>query len=87
MHTSGLVITFAADPVLASGAQGELTVAGPFTLGEARGPRQAVTLETTDPKATHDWHDWAEALSGVENVEVVFVHWDDENAEVAHAGA
>ena len=35
------------------------------------------TLEATDPKATHDWPDWAAALPGLDGIEVVFVHWDD----------
>lgn len=86
MHTSGLVITFADEPALARGAQLELTAAGPFTLGDTHGLRQAATLETTDPKAAHDWHDWAAALPGVGAIEVVFVHWDDAE-EVTHVGA
>jgi hypothetical protein len=86
MHTSGLVISFAADPVLARGAQLELAAAGPFTLGDANGPCRAATLETTDPKAAHDWHDWAAGLPGVAGIEVVFVHWDEAEEEVSHAG-
>jgi nitrate reductase NapAB chaperone NapD len=87
MHTSGLVITFADDPVLARGAQLEIAATGPFTLGDASGPCRAVTLETTDPKAARDWHEWAEGLPGVVAVEVVFVHWDDVEQEVNHVGA
>lgn len=86
MHTSGLVITFADDPSLARGAQLDLVAAGPFILGDAGGPCRAVTLETTDPRAAHDWHEWAEKLPGVVGVEVVFVHWDDAE-EVSHVGA
>jgi hypothetical protein len=87
MHTSGLVVTFAEDPALARRAQRELTTAEPFTLGPAAGPRRAATLEVADPKAAHDWHEWAAALAGVIAVEVVFVHWDDVEQEVSHAGA
>lgn len=86
MHTSGLVVTFADDPALARGAQLELTAAGPFTLGDGSGSRQAATLEAADPRTAHDWHDWAAALPGVEGIEVVFVHWDDAE-EVSHVGA
>jgi len=85
VHTSGLVISLCADPALANAALVGLATAGPFTLGDASGPCRAVVLETTDPKASHDWHDWAATLPGVEAVEVVFVHWDD--AEVIHVGA
>jgi hypothetical protein len=86
MHTSGLVFTFADEPTLVRDAQCKLTAAGPFTLGDGRGLCRAATLETTDPKAAHDWHDWAAALPGVEGVEVVFIHWDDA-AEVNHVEA
>lgn len=77
MHTTGLVLTFADDPAAATGALVELAAAGPFTLGESAGPCRAAVLEATDPKAAHDWHDWAAALPGVESVEVVFVHWGE----------
>lgn len=87
MYTSGLVITFADDPYLARGAQLELAAAGPFTLGDAKGPCRPVTLETPDRKSAHDWHEWAEGLSGVVGVEVVFVHWDEAEQEVSHVGA
>ncbi len=87
MHTSGWVVTFVDDPALARGAQLELASAGPFTLGESLGCRRAVTLEASDPQTAHDWHEWVQALPGIEGVEVVFVHWDDCDHEVAHAGA
>ena len=86
MHTSGLVLTFAADPSLSAAARRELC-AGPFTLGEARGRCQPAVLEATGPADSHAWHDWAAALPGVEGVEVVFVHWDDSEQEVSHVGA
>jgi nitrate reductase NapAB chaperone NapD len=44
-------------------------------------------LETTGPKAAHDWHEWAAALPGVVGVEVVFVHWDESEEEVSRDGA
>ena len=87
MHTSGLVLTLCDHAALAETAQLELAAAGPFTLGESVGPCQAATLEVTDPKAAHGWHDWAASLPGVEGVEVVFVHWDEIDAEVPHADA
>ena len=87
MHTSGLVVTFADDPARARGAELELAAAGPFTLGEASGPRRAVTLEAADPGAARAWHEWAEGVAGVAGVEVVFVHWDAAEQEVSHVGA
>lgn len=87
MHTSGLVLSLSDDSILAKSAQRELAAAGPFTLGEAVGRCRAVTLEVADPRAAHGWHDWAAALPGVEGLEVVFVHWDEVDAEVPHADA
>jgi hypothetical protein len=87
MHTSGLVITLSSDAALAAEAERALTAAGPFTLGPANGPRRAATLETSDPRAAHDWHDRAAALPGVIGVEVVFVHWDEAEEEITHVGA
>lgn len=84
MHTSGLVVTFAKDAVVARDAQHMLAAAGPFTLGDGCGPCWAVTLEVSDPQAAQRWHDWVEALPGVEAVEVVFVHWDEAESEVNH---
>ncbi|MCE9533212.1 MAG: hypothetical protein K8T89_19110 [Planctomycetes bacterium] len=87
MHTSGLVVTLGDDPILAKGALAELAAAGPFELGESFGPCVAVVMDVADPKSAHDWHDWAASLPGVENVEVVFVQWDESDAEVTHAVA
>lgn len=84
MHTSGLVITFA-DGAPGAAARRDLAT-GPFTLGESRGGQQAAVLETTGPKAAHDWHDWAAGRPGVVGVEVVFVHWDGAEQEETHAG-
>jgi nitrate reductase NapAB chaperone NapD len=85
MHTSGLIITLSDDRPKATDALRELSASGLVTFGEVREPFRVAVLETTCPKATHDWHEWAEALPGVVGVEVVFVHWDDSEQEVAHA--
>jgi hypothetical protein len=84
MHTSGLILTLVEAPGPAAAALAKLATAGPFTLGEATGPLHAVALETADARAAQDWHDWAESLPGVAGVEVVFVHWDESEAEVDH---
>lgn len=87
MYTSGLVLTLCDDRALANAAIGELAAAGPFTLGAARGQCRAAVLEAANPKSAHDWHDWAAALPGVAGVEVVFVHWEEADAEVTDVRA
>lgn len=86
MHTSGLVITFSDDPVEAAAAIRELSSSESITFGEIQGSSRAAVLETTGPKAAHDWHDRAAALPGVLGVEVVFVHWDECEQEVSLDG-
>ena len=81
MHTTGLVLTLTDDPHSAHATLAEWASAGPFRLGEATGLCWSAVLEAADAKAAHDWHDWAAALSGVESIEVVFVHWDDAPAQ------
>lgn len=85
MHTSGLVVTLADDLILAKAALRQLADAGPFQVGESSGPCRAVVLEASDPKSSEQWHDWAASLPGIENVEVVFIHWDETEAEMADA--
>lgn len=87
MHTSGLVIALSDDPPQAAEALRDLIASGSVTFGAVRGPFQAAVLETTGPKAAHDWHDRAAALPGVVGIEVVFVHWDESEQEVPHASA
>jgi hypothetical protein len=86
MFTSGLILTVSEDATQAEAAWNAIRDAGPFTLGEWIGPCRAAVLEARDTRETHDWHDWLLACPGVMDVEIVFVHWDEE-AEVVHAGA
>jgi len=86
VYTSGLLLTLCDDPELAEHALAELAAAGSFTLGESSGPCRPAVLEAADAKSAHDWHDWASAVPGVESMEVVFVHWEDAEAEVSDAG-
>ncbi len=85
MYTTGLVLILTDNPALANSALGQIEAAGPFRVGESKCDRRPVVLEANDPKAAHDWHDWAASRPGVLGLEVVFVHWDDESAEVSHA--
>lgn len=84
MHTCGLVLNLCADPALALTTLDHLAAAGPFIINPSSGASRAVVLETSDPHSSQYWHDWAVALPGVANLEVVFVHWDEAETGVAH---
>jgi nitrate reductase NapAB chaperone NapD len=71
---------------LANSSLQTLAEAGPFVLGESLGLSQAVVLETTDPDCAAAWHQWACELHGVLSVEVVFVHWDNDE-DFSHVSA
>lgn len=84
MQTCAWVVTLTADEPRAEAVRQTLRGAGPFTLGPMQGNKLAVVVETTDPHEAQAWHEWAAALPGVENIEVVFVHWEDAAPEVTH---
>ncbi|MBC8128148.1 MAG: hypothetical protein H8M99_13490 [Gloeobacteraceae cyanobacterium ES-bin-144] len=46
-------------------------------LGRAEDRWQAVVVDTLDVKAAHDFHEWLEALPGVEQVDVIYVGFDE----------
>lgn len=81
MYTSGLVMTLDNNPATVETALKELIGVGPFRLGERRGRKQAVVLETDDPQSSQGWHEWASSLPGIEQVEVVFVGWERSEEE------
>jgi len=86
VYTSGWVVTLVDDMAQSNEAIAEFLAAGPFQLGERRGPCLTVVAEADGPEAAHAWHEWAESLPGVVSAEVVLVHWDEALEEVAHAG-
>ncbi len=77
MVISGLVVTLAEGPE-ADEALEALALAGPFTLGERFGRRQAAVLETDDGGESVRWHGWAERLPGVVCVDVRFASVEEQ---------
>ena len=84
MMTSGLVVMLEEDSPESISALAEIHSAPALTLGEQTGRWLSVALETDDADESERWHEWLRRLPGVEDVEVVFVHWD---AEALNAGA
>lgn len=83
MYTAGLVARLGRDRDTARDALDQLNAAGPFTLGERDGDFVSLALEAENPQEARHWHDWAEALPGVRSLEVVFVHWNQEDQETS----
>ena len=84
MTTSGLVVTLADDPELASEAVTTALLVGPFTPGDLVGHRLALALEADDSDQAREWHDWLARLPGVVKVDVAFVHSDPPAEEPTH---
>ncbi len=87
MMTSGLIVMLDPDSPAGDSALAALRAADPFTVGDQRGRLLSAVLETRDAVESERWHDWLRQVPGVEDVEVVFVHWEDADAEVPHADA
>lgn len=83
MYTSGLVVLLSSEVNEAREALRRIGAAGPFTLGDRNDRFLPVVLEADDPGHARHWHEWAASLAGVQGVEVVFVHWEDEEGDHA----
>lgn len=77
MITSGLVLTLNADAALAEQAVASLRTRPEFTPGERSARWLPVALEAADDDASRVAHDWLNALSGVDFVDVVYVNFED----------
>jgi hypothetical protein len=84
MMTSGLVAR--SDPDSREALLRAIRSEAPFTVGEESKAGFSLALETTDVVESQRWLDWLCAQTGVTGVEVVFVHWDDDETEVSVAG-
>lgn len=77
MPVNGLLLTLSADPVLAADARRCIAVRGEAELAPPQDRWQALAVETPDVRAAHDFHEWLETLPGVEQVEVIYVGFDE----------
>jgi hypothetical protein len=77
MPVNGLLLTLSADRVLAEAARNRISTRPEATQGETQDRWQALAVDTADVKAAHDFHEWLEALPGVEQVDVIYVGFDE----------
>ncbi len=82
MMTSGLLVCLASETSLREQAMAELRSCPQLTLGEQQGSWLTAALQTDDAEESERWHHWMQEIPGVRAVEVVFVHWDDDEAGV-----
>lgn len=75
---SGLVAYLGADEGLASAAVLAMDQHSTMELGPRDGRRQPLVLETQTAAESQQLTDWLSELPGVEHVDVVFVHLDEE---------
>lgn len=77
MPVNGLLLTLSANPKMADAALAEISSKREATLGAARDRWQPLVADTAGVKAAHDFHEWLEALPGVEQVDVIYVGFDE----------
>jgi hypothetical protein len=76
MPVNGLLATLATDSLQADSVRALVAMRPEVTLGPARGRWQPLAVDTPDVKSAHDFHEWLEALPGVEQVDVIYVGFD-----------
>lgn len=77
MPVNGLLLTLSADPALADAARATISSRSEATQGDPQERWQPVAVDTPDVKAAHDFHEWLEALPGVEMVDIIYVGFDE----------
>jgi hypothetical protein len=77
MPVNGLLLTLSPDLELADSARTRISSRAEVSLGAAHDRWQPLAVDTPDVKAAHDFHEWLEALPGVEQVDVIYVGFDE----------
>ena len=77
MPVNGLLLTLSANSEMADAALAEISSKPGASLGTAQDRWQPLAVDTADVRAAHDFHEWLEALPGVEQVDVISVGFDD----------
>ncbi len=77
MPVNGLLLTLSPDPEIADAALARISTRPEVSLGDAQDRWQPIAVDTPDVRAAHDFHEWLEALPGVEQVDVIYVGFDE----------
>jgi hypothetical protein len=77
MPVNGLLVTLTSDCRRAESVRAVLSTRPEVLLGPAQDRWQPLSVDTPDVKSAHDFHEWLEALPGVEQVDVIYVGFDE----------
>ena len=77
MPVNGLLLTLSANSKIADAARARISRRAEVSLGPAQDRWQPLAVDTPDVRAAHDFHEWLEALPGVEQVDVIYVGFDE----------
>lgn len=77
MPVNGLLVKLSLDPLLADAALARISKCPQALLGDAQDRWQPLAVDSPDVRAAHDFHEWLEALPGVEQVDVIYVGFDE----------
>jgi hypothetical protein len=77
MPVNGLLLTLSSDPILAGSACARIASRAEVSMGNPQDRWQPLAVDTPDVRAAHDFHEWLEALPGVEQVDVIYVGFDE----------
>ncbi|MCU0748745.1 MAG: hypothetical protein MUF13_04275 [Akkermansiaceae bacterium] len=79
MPVNGLLLTLSANSELADAALAEIASQAEASVGVVQDRCLPIAVDAPNVRAAHDFHEWLEALPGVEQVDVIFVGFDDPN--------
>lgn len=77
MPVNGLLLTLSANSEMADAARARISRRAEVSLGVPQERWQPLAVDTSDVSAAHDFHEWLEALPGVEQVDVIYVGFDE----------
>jgi hypothetical protein len=77
MPVNGLLLTLSANSEMADAARSRISRRAEVSLGPAQDRWLPLAVDTPDVRAAHDFHEWLETLSGVEQVDVIYVGFDE----------
>ncbi len=77
MPVNGLLVMLSLDRRLADEACVKISAREEVSLGITRDRWRSIVVDTPNVRAAHDFHEWLEALPGIEKVDVIYVGFDE----------